>query len=84
VGLPTPTGRGATLRKRQEQVSEEVKRSLGSTTTVTWTVSEVLAKGKNKGVVVTAVGRELLGFYLAIGTKSRSRAERIAAAGGLR
>jgi hypothetical protein len=27
------------------------------------------AKGKNKGIVVTAVGRELLGFIWAIGIK---------------
>jgi hypothetical protein len=30
---------------------------------------KLLAKGKNKGVVVTAIGRELLGFIWAIGTK---------------
>jgi hypothetical protein len=29
----------------------------------------LLAKGKNKGAVVTAVGRELLGFIWAIGIK---------------
>jgi hypothetical protein len=28
-----------------------------------------MAKGKNKGVVVTAVGRELLGFIWAIGVQ---------------
>ena len=61
---------GATLRKRQEQVSEEVKE-------IAWKAQrrlhgryrKLLAKGKNKGVVVTAVGRELLGFTWAIGTK---------------
>lgn len=61
---------GATLRKRQEQVSEEVKE-------IAWKAQQrlhgryrkLLAKGKNKGVVVTAVGRELLGFIWAIGTK---------------
>ena len=30
---------------------------------------KLLAKGKNKGVVVTAIGRELLGFIWAIGIK---------------
>ena len=30
---------------------------------------KLLAKGKNKGVVVTAVGRELLGFMWAIGIR---------------
>jgi transposase len=61
---------GAALRKRQEQVSEEVKE-------IAWKAQQrlhqryrkLLAKGKNKGVVVTAVGRELLGFIWAIGIK---------------
>jgi hypothetical protein len=30
---------------------------------------KLLANGKNKGVVVTAIGRELLGFIWAIGIK---------------
>ena len=63
-------GVGATLRKRQEHVSEEVKE-------IAWKAQQrlheryrkLLAKGKNKGGVVTAVGRELLGFMWAIGTK---------------
>ena len=61
---------GATLRKRQERVSEEVKE-------IAWQAQQrlhgryrkLLAKGKNKGVVVTAIGRELLGFIWAIGIK---------------
>jgi transposase len=61
---------GDTLRKRQEKVSEEVKE-------IAWKAQlrlhqryqKLLAKGKNKGVVVTAVGRELLGFIWAIGIK---------------
>jgi transposase len=59
---------GAKLRKRQEKVSEEVKQ-------IAWKAQhrlheryrKLLAKGKNKGVVMTAVGRELLGFIWAIG-----------------
>lgn len=59
---------GAKLRKRQEKVSEEVKE-------IAWKAQQrlyeryrkLLAKGKNKGVVMTAVGRELLGFIWAIG-----------------
>ena len=59
-----------TLRKRQEHVSEEVKE-------IAWKAQQrlhqryrkLLAKGKNKGVLVTAIGRELLGFIWAIGTK---------------
>jgi transposase len=61
---------GATLRKRQEAVSEAVKE-------IAWKAQhrlharygKLLAKGKNKGVVVTAVGRELLGFLWAIGVQ---------------
>jgi transposase len=33
---------------------------------------KLLAKGKNKGVVMTAVGRELLGFIWAIGIKAET------------
>ena len=61
---------GGTLRKRQETVSEETKE-------IAWKAQQrlheryrkLLARGKNKGVVVTAVGRELLGFIWAIGIK---------------
>jgi transposase len=61
---------GATLRKRQELVSEEVKE-------IAWKAQhrlheryrKLLAKGKNKGVVITAIGRELLGFLWAIGLR---------------
>src|SRR5438094_1364209 len=61
---------GTSLRKRQEHVSEEVKE-------IAWKAQQrlhqrykkLLAKGKNKGVVVTAIGRELLGFIWAIGIK---------------
>ena len=59
---------GATLRKRQEGLSEEVKE-------IAWKAQhrlhsrygKLMAKGKNKAVVVTAVARELLGFLWAIG-----------------
>jgi transposase len=61
---------GGTLRKRQETVSEEAKE-------IAWKAQQrlheryrkLLARGKNKGVVVTAVGRELLGFIWALGIK---------------
>jgi transposase len=61
---------GAKLRKRQAHVSEEIKE-------IAWKAQQrlheryrkLLAKGKNKGVVMTAVGRELLGFIWAIGIK---------------
>jgi transposase len=59
---------GAALRKRQASVSPEVK-------TIAWKAQHRLharycrltAKGKCKQQVVTAVGRELLGFIWAIG-----------------
>jgi transposase len=64
---------GATLRKRQEPVSEKVKE-------LAWKAqhrlharyTRLMAKGKNKGVVVTAVARELLGFLWAIGIQAEA------------
>ena len=61
---------GAALRKRQAPVSAEV-------TAIAWKAQHrlharyrhLLAKGKCKQEVVTAVGRELLGFIWAIGVK---------------
>src|ERR1700732_3101106 len=64
---------GAKLRKRQAHVSEEVKE-------ISWKAPprlheryrKLLGKGKNKGVVMTAVGRELLGFIWAIGIQAET------------
>ena len=64
---------GATLRKRQEGLSEEVKE-------IAWKAQHRLhkryrslaARGKNPQKMVTAVGRELLGFIWAIGNKVES------------
>jgi transposase len=64
---------GAKLRKRQAHVSEEVKE-------ISWKAQhrlheryrKLLGKGKNKGVVMAAVGRELLGFIWAIGIKAET------------
>jgi transposase len=61
---------GGTLRKRQELVSEEVRE-------IAWKAQhrlhtryrKLMARGKEKGKVVTAIGRELLGFIWAIGIK---------------
>ena len=61
---------GGTLRKRQEVVSEEVRE-------IAWKAQHRLhtryrkltARGKEKGKVATAIGRELLGFIWAIGVK---------------
>ena len=75
---------GTKLRKRQAHVSEEVKE-------ISWKAQQrlhqrykkLLAKGKNKGVVMTAVGRELLGFIWAIGIQVETSAEGAPAAGDL-
>ncbi|MGA7921569.1 MAG: hypothetical protein WCA38_18055 [Candidatus Acidiferrales bacterium] len=61
------------MRKGQAYVSEEVK-------DITWKAQhrvheryrKLLGKGKNKGVVMTAVGRELLGFIWAIGIQAET------------
>ena len=61
---------GTTLRVRQRGLSEEIK-------TIAWKAQHrlhtryrrLVAKGKPKGQVVTAVGRELLGFIWAIGVQ---------------
>ena len=63
-------GVGGVLRKRQEVVSADVRE-------IAWKAQHRLhtryrkltARGKNKGKVVTAMGRELLGFIWAIGVK---------------
>jgi transposase len=65
---------GATLQKRQQGVSEEVKE-------IAWKAQHRLHKrycslaaaGKNQQKVVTAVGRELLGFIWAIGVNVESK-----------
>lgn len=69
--------KGDTLRRRQEGLSEEVK-------AIAWKAQHrlhgryraLLGKGKNKPKVVTAIGRELLGFIWSIGvTVERQRSE---------
>jgi transposase len=64
---------GATLHRRQQGVSEEVKE-------IAWKAQHRLHKryrslaaaGKNQQKIVTAMGRELLGFIWAIGVKVES------------
>jgi len=61
---------GWALRQRQKELSEEVKE-------IAWKAQhrlhqryrKLLAAGKNKQKVITAIGRELLGFIWAIGTQ---------------
>jgi transposase len=65
---------GGSLRKRQVGLSEEVKE-------IAWKAQhrlharyrKLLAHGKNKPQIVTAVGRELLGFVWAIGVNVETR-----------
>ena len=69
--------RGRALLKRQQPVSEEVK-------AIAWKAQHRLharyrtltARGKSKQQVVTAIGRELLGFIWAIGTTVEAAAGR--------
>lgn len=76
-----PPNLGATLRKRQEGLTEEVKQ-------IAWKAQHRLhkryrslaARGKDKQKIVTAVGRELLGFIWAIGNKVESNSRTTIAA----
>ena len=74
-------GVGPALRKRQEGVPEEIKE-------IAWKAqqrlhkrySRLAAAGKDQRKIITAVGRELLGFIWAIGIKAEAAAsERMAA-----
>ena len=66
-------GVGPALRKRQEGVPEEIKE-------IAWKAQNRLHKrymklsaaGKDQRKIITAVGRELLGFIWAIGTKAEA------------
>jgi transposase len=66
-------GVGPALRKRQEGVPEEIKE-------IAWKAqhrlhkrySRLAAAGKDKRKIITAVGRELLGFIWAIGIKTEA------------
>src|SRR5260370_169084 len=70
---------GAALRKRQEGLSEEVKE-------IAWKAQHrlhkryrnLLAAGKEKQKVITAVGRELLGFIWAIGVQVERNSKPVA------
>ena len=67
---------GPGLRKRQQEVSEPIKE-------IAWKAqlrlykrySRLAAAGKDKRKIVTAVGRELLGFIWAIGIKAEAAAQ---------
>jgi transposase len=74
-------GVGPALRKRQQGVAEEIKE-------IAWKAqhrlhkrySRLSAAGKDRRKIITAVGRELLGFIWAIGIKAEAAAnQRLAA-----
>jgi len=68
---------GESLRKRQAVVSEEIRE-------IAWKAQhrlhtryrKLMARGKEKEKVVTAIGRELLGFIWAIGVKAEAAREK--------
>jgi len=74
-------GVGPALRKRQEGVPEEIKE-------IAWKAQIRLSKryarlsaaGKDQRKIITAVGRELLGFVWAIGVKAEAAARQKMAA----
>jgi len=74
-------GVGPALRKRQEGVPEEIKE-------IAWKAqhrlfkrySRLSAAGKDRRKIITAVGRELLGFVWAIGIKAEAAAKQPIAA----
>ena len=76
-----PPGVGPALRKRQEGIPEEIKE-------VAWKAqhrlhkrySRLAAAGKDQRKIITAVGRELLGFIWSIGIKAETAARQRMAA----
>ncbi|MGH6869508.1 MAG: transposase, partial [Methylocella sp.] len=74
-------GIGPGLRKRQQGVAEEIKE-------IAWKAQvrlhkrygRLLAAGKDQRKIVTAVGRELLGFIWAIGTQAEAAGQQKMAA----
>ncbi|MGB9077124.1 MAG: IS110 family transposase [Terracidiphilus sp.] len=74
-------GVGPVLRKRQQGVPDEIKE-------IAWKAqhrlhkrySRLAAAGKDQRKIITAVGRELLGFIWAIGTKAETAARQRMAA----
>ena len=66
-------GIGPGLRKRQEGVSEEIKEiSWKAQMRLSRRYARLGAAGKDQCKIVTAVGRELLGFVWAIGVKAEA------------
>ena len=74
-------GVGPALRKRQEGVPEQIKEiAWKAQTRLSKRFARLAAAGKDKRKIVTAVGRELLGFIWAIGIKAEAAAKQQMAA----
>jgi transposase len=72
---------GPALRKRQEDVSEEIKEmACKAQLRLHKRYARLAAAGKDQRKIVTAVGRELLGFIWAIGVKMETAASQALAA----
>jgi hypothetical protein len=66
---------GPALRKRQEGVPEEIKEMVWKAQLrLQKRYARLAAAGKDQRKIVTAVGRELLGFIWAIGVKTETAA----------
>ena len=66
-------GAGPALRKRQEGVSEEIKEiAWKAQIRLSKRYARLAAAGKDQRKIITAVGRELLGFVWAIGIKAEA------------
>jgi len=74
-------GIGPRLRKRQENVPEEIKEvAWKAQIRLTKRYARLAAAGKDQRKIVTAVGRELLGFIWAIGIKAETASKQRMAA----
>jgi hypothetical protein len=75
------TAVGPALRKRQEDVPEQIKEiAWKAQVRLSKRYAKLAAAGKDQRKIVTAVGRELLGFIWAIGIKAEEAAmQKIAA-----
>jgi len=72
---------GPALRKRQEGVPEEIKEiAWKAQVRLSKRYARLVAAGKDQRKIITAVGRELLGFVWAIGVKAEAAAKQQMAA----
>ncbi len=72
---------GPALRKRQEGVPEEIRQiAWKAQVRLSKRYARLAAAGKDQRKIVTAVGRELLGFVWAIGLRAEASARQTMAA----